>query len=210
VRLQRVTFSLLLPILELTLWFVLVPSQAAFVYFRLRRMAPNSADLRLRVGEFAVLIPRTRLLPYAVESVAMRESRTITAVNAPGLLGEIVISLPISWPNSWHPTGLPLFAWRSLVLPFFCLPAWWFVGRGLDALCGWHCPRWWTLLAGTLLSAGFLTLLLGLRFGLSRGDRVDDVWIFLGLALWTLEFALFPALWLRRSLTARTASISGP
>jgi hypothetical protein len=116
------------------------------------------------------------------------------------MFGEMLISLPTTWPQSWHPVNVPLFAFRSFVLPFFSLPAWWFVGSGVDNLLGWRQPRWWTLLIGTLLFAGFLVILIGLRFGTSAEDRLDDSWIVLGFGFWTLAFASFPAVWARRAV----------
>jgi len=208
VKSWRISFSLLLPILELTLWFVLVPTQAGLDYLHLRQMAHGAASLRLQFGEFTLDLPRNRFLPYALESTAMRESKTITAINMPGTFGEILVSLPTSWPESWRPAALPLFSWRAFSFPFFALPAWWFAGRGLDALLGWRQPRWWTLLIGTLLCAGFLTLVLGFRFGLSAQDRADIGWVLVGCALWTALLAPFPAVWIRQAFRLRSGASS--
>ncbi len=190
------------------LWLVLVPTQVAFVYVRLHQLARASPELKLQVGQFGGTVRRDKLLPFALELVGLREFSTITAINAPGMLGEFLVSVPTSWPDSWHPSNLSLFGWRCVTLPFFCIPAWWFAGRGLDAILGWRHPRWWTLLIGTLLCCGFLILLLGFRFGMSFEDRAGTAWILWGCGLWALMFAPFPALWIRRAFARQPSPSS--
>ena len=209
VRKGRISFSLLLPMLELVLWAVLVPSQASFVYVRLIRMSRGSQYLTLKTGQFTVQIRRQNLLSWVVTETGMREWEPITAVNMPGTLGEMLISLPTTWPNSWHPRAVPLFAFRSWVFPFLALPAWWFAGCGFDALFGWRRPRWWTLLIGTLLCCAFLTMVLTFLFAMTPEDRRGTGWIVLGFGLWTLLFAAFPTAWLRRLLKSEPSLALG-
>jgi hypothetical protein len=70
----------------------------------------------------------------AVEMNAIREHGTIALVNAPGhLLG---ISLATGRPSRERiPDSLGPFLWRVLSIPLFAVPAWFFVGRGMD---GFH------------------------------------------------------------------------
>jgi len=196
VRPSRIHFAVLLPILELTLWAVLVPTQTAYVYFRLAQLSRGSSTVELGNESYQFSIPRDRLLIWSLNSVGTRESHTVTAINMPGMFGEVLVSLPTTWPSSWHPQGWPLDAWRALAFPFLALPAWWFAGRGLDSLLRWRRPRWWTLLAGSLLCAGFLTLLCGFRFGMSAEERLGSNWILWGCAFWAVVFATFPAAWI--------------
>jgi hypothetical protein len=203
VRISRVSFSLLLPILELTLWLVLVPTQAAFNYLHLRQTAHGAASLRLEFGELTLDLQRRKFLPFAFESAAMRESEIISSINIPGVFIDALVSRLFGGAIHRNPFEWTWEAWRAISYPFFCLPAWWFAGLGLDALLGWRRPRWWTLLIGTLLCAGSLILLLGLRFVLSAQERAGDNWIFLGFIFWTLAFASFPAAWLRSAWSRR-------
>lgn len=200
---MRLRFATLLPLFALVLWVVLVPTPTAFAYFRLLQLSHGAAAVRLAVGNFTVILPRHRFLIFSVEGVGLREWPVIESVYIPGMLGEILTSLPISWPESWIPAGLTFHAWRALSWPFFSLPAWWFAGRGLDALLGWRRLRWGTLLTGTLLSAAFLLLLVGMCFCLSASDRAGTAFIDCGFGLWTLLFAAFPAAWLRRAFASK-------
>jgi hypothetical protein len=61
-----------------------------------------------------------------------------TLLNMPAFLVEIAISLPTTWPDSWHPR-LPfpfddLWFWRAISWPIYALPLWWLAGRGIDGL----------------------------------------------------------------------------
>lgn len=207
-RINRVSFSLLLPLLELTLWLVLVPTQAVWVYVHLRQMAAGSSELRLQAGEFSLTIRRKEFLAYALTSVTMRTSPILATINFPGVFIEAPVSAVLrGGPHAWHPLVYTWESWREISFPLFCLPAWWFAGRGLDAFLGWRRPRWWTLLIGTMLCAGFLTLLLGFRFGMSSEDRAGTEWLLWGCGLWTLMFAPFPAYWVRRAFGRQTPPI---
>jgi hypothetical protein len=206
----RISFSVLLPLIALTLWTVLVPTQTAYVYFRLLQLTHGSPRVELDSGNISFSVPRDHLLSFSLEGIAQREHSFIEAVYIPGNVGDILISLPTTWPTTWCPAHLTFDEWRCLSWPIFCLPAWWFAGRGLDALLGWRRPRWWTLLIGTLLCAGFLFLLCGLRFGLSASDRSGITWVYWGLALWTFLFATFPSAWIRRAFTRKFTAAEIP
>jgi hypothetical protein len=145
-----------------------------------------------------------RLFVASVEFGTVRYSRLVTAINLPGVFVEALISLPISWPDSWHPEGLTLDSWRAIILPFFCLPFWWFVGRGTDALLGRRRLHWVTLLLGSILCSCFIVMILGLRFGLPASDRTaESNWIFWGVGCWALAFGVFPLTWIWRGRSSR-------
>jgi len=103
VKSWRFSFSLLLPILELTLWLVLVPTQAILFYTRLRYMAHGAAYISLQMGEFGLELPSRRLFPFVFESVAMRESEIISSINLPGAFVDALVTLPLGGPYHWHP-----------------------------------------------------------------------------------------------------------
>jgi hypothetical protein len=191
---QRIRFAILLPLLALAVWYFLVPAQIGFTWLRLHELSRQSSDGNANLPN--LVIPRSSILSFAIMSVGWREGDTITALNLPGDIVYWIASLPFTGSVPWHPSAVPPESWRSFCLPFFCLPAWWFVGRGLDALLGWRHPRRWTLLIGTLLSAGFLVLLLGLTFAVPTADLRGGTWILWGFALWTLAFGVFPAAWI--------------
>ena len=202
VHTQRIRFAILLPLAALAVWYFLVPAQIGLIWIQLQLAARHSTDGTVRLRNFSM--PRDSILSFAVMSVGMRQGDTVTALNMPGLFGEVLISLPTTWPELWHPSFVPPEGWRSFCFPFFCLPAWWFIGRGLESLLGWRRPHWGTLLCGTILCTAFLVGLLGLTFGESAAERANEKQFMLyGVAFWTLAFGVFPAAWIHRWLTRR-------
>jgi hypothetical protein len=200
VKLARLPFSYLLPLTELTIWLVLVIVPATLFFFQLRSLAgPTGAPIQ--TATYKAFIPRHEIFSFAFTTGASRHSHIITALNLPGIIVEVLISLPTRSSVSWVPAGFFLDSWRSLVLPFFCLPAWWFVGRGIDALLGRRHLHWATLLTGSALSLLSSVLFLGLRFGASASERSENGgigWILWGFGFWALAFAVFPTAWLRQ------------
>jgi len=190
----RPPFALLLPLLELIIWAILVPAPTTLIYMTVHaRSQPE--NLHTEIGTFTVAPQEVRRI--AIESAALRTSHVITALNTPGVFFEMLVSLPV-WPFSWHPANLPLDVWRSISLPFFCLPAWWFAGRGFDFLRNRANLRWPIALLGTLLFISFIVLFCGLRFGVPVEDLADGTWILWGMALWATLFAAYPLAWLMR------------
>jgi len=137
---------LLVPLLALAVWGWLIPLPMARAYLWLWRISSG------RVPD----------LHYVLERVAAPRARIVTAVNVPGMAGEILVSLPTSWPSSWHPESVSSDSWRALSLPFFCLPAWWFAGCGVDALLCHRRLHWASAAFGLILSLAFLVLAVGL------------------------------------------------
>jgi hypothetical protein len=189
---SRIRFSFLLPVLELTVWVVLILVPATLLFLQYR----SEPGLH-RIGIIDVTIPRDHLLPFAAESAAIRYLEFFCALDFPGMIGEVLVSLPTSWPASWHPAGISLQSWRPLSLPFYSLPAWWLVGRGLDALISRRRMHWLLGVSGSLLCLLCIVVLCGLWFGVP--DRDDDgAWIFWGLGLWGMGFGVLPVAWLRQ------------
>ncbi len=129
-RTSRLRFSFLLPLLELAVWVAVLLVPATLRGFNnLARNEPGSLTATLSPGaKFEVA---TWL---AVQASPVGVSHAISALNIPGLLGEFLISLATTWPQSWRPFLLNLDVWRAISLPFMALPAWWFAGRGIDFL----------------------------------------------------------------------------
>jgi hypothetical protein len=203
---KSVRFSLLLPLGELIIWVILVLAPTTLIYLGLDKSS-HSETISTEIGSFT-LSPR-EVRRIALESATMKMSHLITALNTPGVFVEMLIDLPISWPSTWHPTKLPLDVWRSITLPFFCLPAWWFVGHGFDSVLGRLKLHWRMTLLGTLLRLGFVVLFCGLRFGVPADDRADGSWILWGMALWAFLFGVFPLAWLRQKQVSRPDRAQG-
>lgn len=64
--------------------------------------------------------------------------KAVALLNIPSMFGEMAISLPTTWPESWHPNlSFPfdgLWFWRAITWPIYALPLWWLGGRTIDAL----------------------------------------------------------------------------
>lgn len=194
-------FAVLLPLMELVVWVILVPIPTTLIYLGVHTPAQPEV-VHTEIGTFSITPQEARQI--AIESASLSTSHAITALNTPGTLVEILISLPTVWPDTWRPVHLPLDIWRSITLPFFCLPAWWFAGRGFDALRSRERLPWPVALFGTLLCIAFVVLFCGLRFEIPAEDRAGGSWVFWGMALWALLFSAFPLAWLMR----RRASLS--
>jgi hypothetical protein len=205
-KLAHVSFSFLLPLVELVIWVVLVLAPTTLIYVGLDK-SPHSEVISTEMGIFTLSSQEVRRI--ALESATMKMSHVITALNTPGVFIEMLTSFPISWPMTFHPAKLPLDVWRSITLPFFCLPAWWFVGRGFDSLLGRQTMRWAVSLSGTLLFIVFIVLFFGLRFGVPASDRTGGAWILWGMALWALLFSVFPLTWLMQRRSFRTTREQG-
>ena len=184
---------------------LIVPTAATIVQFY--ATARGAKEITVRGGRYTTTIPRERWLAFALESASVQCSRAITGSNIPGTAGEVLISLPTSWPESWHPDGLTLPAWRAVTWPLFCLPAWWFVGRGLDGLLGGRRLHWVSLVTGSILCVFFAVLFIGLRVTLEANDRADP-WVFCGLGFWAVAFGLPPFAWVKQWRRKRSARMS--
>jgi hypothetical protein len=193
----------LLPIVEIAIWIVMVPAEAGLTFYRLHGESPGSERFIDVLGWNRLAIPRDRLLPSAITLAALDHSQEIIAADLPGLLADFLISLPTAQPGKWHPAAIPLDAWRCLVFPFYCLPAWWFVGLGLDGLFGGRrlhrCMPWIGLALAVLSFAavfGYVTA--------PPRDQADLRWLLPGFIFWALAFGALPLNWLRRRGTQKS------
>jgi hypothetical protein len=197
VKRSRVSLSFLLPLLELVIWLFIIPIPTTLLYLGVQASRQDTGDVVVSTKNGTIRGSQSAMRRIALEGPAMRASHAITALNIPATVVEIPISLLASWP-----ANLPSDVWRSFTLPFFCLPAWWFVGRGLDSLWGKKKLRWPITLIGTVLFVGFVILFCGLRFGVSSSEHGDVSWPLWGMGLWAISFSVFPLAWLvcRRTL----------
>jgi len=208
VRVTRISFSFLLLFFELSVWAVMVPIQAGLLWYWVHETAHDSETVSIHSGQFEGTLPRNQLLTWARISVTSQRSQTITAINLPGVLVEVLISLPTSWPGTWHPASLPMDSWRSCSLPFFCLSAWWLVGQGIDGLLGRRRLHLAMLLTGSILFLLFLVPF-GAFFWAPASDRADMAWLLPGFGFWTLAFGVLPFAWLRQRKHIRTPRSGG-
>lgn len=199
VRHSRPKFAWFVPTLALALTFVALAMPTSVLYLKLRSAAASGApSVWMHSKDINLEIDRSDMLRFALNGTAAWEQKVITGVHVPGMFGEVLVSLPTTWPQSWHPQSIPLFSWRSFSLPVFCLPFWWLIGLGMDRLSAKRRSHWTLLLLGSMLSAFILFIAIGLNvMGVIEKDTSLAPQIS-GLYLWTVLFAIFPALWLKQ------------
>jgi hypothetical protein len=200
----------LLPVLELAFCFTIlfIPTTIRFwhqpsIEFQSQKI------LHIYVNPDAIkraAPPLPRFLPHTVLTGAARQSDAISTLNFPGApvegIVEGVIAATKHSPDSARPANLPLETWRALALPFYCLPAWWLVGRGFDALLKRRRLHWGFLLTGSILFLVLLLLAIGLYF--SRPMILDaNLWLMWGTRFWTILFAVLPAAWILQMIRQR-------
>ncbi len=193
---KRISFSLLLPVLELSVWTTLVPSEVGLVYYRAYNATRGAGA---HMGQADLNLPPDRWVEYALRWSPLAHSHTIIAANLPGIVPDLLVSLPTSQPGKWHPSWVSLENWRCFTFPFYCLPAWWFAGYGLDALRAGKCWRRAAVWTGTILSLLFAVALVG-YFTSPPGDQADLRWLVPGLWLWTVLLGIFPVGWVCRKI----------
>jgi hypothetical protein len=149
--------------------------------------------------------PKHPLFDLALFASTDPQGMLMTAINIPGMFGEMLVDLPTTWPDSWHPAALSLDSWRAIIMPFYCLPFWWFVGLGLDTAVCRRGPRWGWLTLGTALFVLMAVLAAGLRFGLPEADRAGATKFVISLCLWMSGFSTFPIAWMLQRRRAKAA-----
>jgi hypothetical protein len=190
---RRVSFSFLLPLLDMIVWVLLVALPASLVFLNLEQMAQGSNVANIHIGDFSVSIPRNQFVSHALWEATTQSSHAIVVANVPGFFGDSLVSL-----MRWRHTSMTLDSWRAVSFPLFCLPAWWLVGLGIDVLLKWRHLHWATFLTGTVLFVLFSVLFVGFRFALSPSDFGEDVYLLWGIGLWVGLFAVLPVAWVRQ------------
>ena len=189
-RLRRLPFCVILPLLSLCVWIVLVAIPITFGYLHLVYLAHGSPAVFLHTQNFSITVPKNNFFRFAANLVGESRGWVLTALNLPGMLIELLLSIR-TWPNIWQPAGLTLWSWRALSLPIFALPAWYYVGVGVDGLCGRVVLHIRDAIFGSFLAAGCAFLGAGLTIGLSAPDREPSLkWITAGFMLWALAFGI--------------------
>lgn len=187
----RGAFSILLPCFSIAIWLALVVMPVAGMYFRLRDRLPFSGPATLDLGNASFVLSRDRLLHFVLDFGAGRYSHLLTALNMPGFAVDLLSSIK-TWPESWYPEWIGWESWLALIMPLYCLPVWWFAGRGIDAMLGRRRLGFLSLIFGTAVFLIFAIVFLGFSFALPPNELDGGRWIVWGPALWSVLFAAFP------------------
>ena len=199
---KNVRFSILFLIADLLLWcFVfLVPTTLLYLSLRQAMGGRDQAVLRKEFQHGAIegQFRRSELLVFAMNAVGLSREKTLVSLDFPGVIGEVLISLPTTWPATYHPSRLMMDTWRDLTYPILSLPFWWFAGTGWDALFYRRRIRWPFFLLGTLFSVFFIIAYFGLRSVMDSSEREEMVLHLWAVMFWGLLFLPMPIAWFRQ------------
>ena len=206
------SFTGLLLLLAFILSIVLVLGATAFYFYSLKHAAHGSDSIRIGTAPYHFVIRSDSLFRFALMSAAMWAIKPITILNAPAHFVDLLISYAVSRKPFWSPNFLGMAAWQCLTYPFFAIPAWSYVGLGLDALFDRRRVGKKSMVLSLLLGVIFGTIAVGLRFGLTPEERQQQDLLpsyIASLSLWGLLF-LFPFIaWLRAKITRKSDPCAG-
>ena len=187
-KLQRISTAALLPLAELSLWCALVLLPTLFMYGQLYVLRARG-DASLGSG----------LFEFSLATVCERKFYTIVNLNLPGALIGAPLTVPAASYLRRHPRVFSAQTWLTVTLPFFCIPAWWFIGLGTDAALARKRLHWGLYAIGSILCCGCIALLIGILTS-PPADKTDLLPFMPGAIFWAVAFGLFPLNWLLQRL----------
>jgi hypothetical protein len=193
------SFAYLLPLLELLFGAATMLVPALPFFFRLKHAAHGTGSVLMSSGDMAMRIPSDRFLSVALDSAGRWAAKPATILNVPAKFVEIVVSLLVAHKANWHPASLLPSTWHALVYPIYALPAWAYIGLGIDAGIGRCLVRRWNVVLSLFLALTFAVLFCVFRFGMSASEREGQEllsWFIEGFALWAVLFAIPFVAWL--------------
>lgn len=197
-RIVRLPFTLLLPVLAVVVWVGIVGLPVAEELVALYRVGSSGHNATVRVGTYQTTIPPERFEAYAVNAAVVTRSHVLTAVYLPGAFVEMPISVATTRPEDWYPREMDRWTWRAVTMVRDSLPSWWLVGLGMEALLRRRRLRWpWLLLSGVLCGM-MLVVLGGFAFGASTSAQAGGWWVYAGVVMWIVLFAVGPVAWVRQ------------
>jgi hypothetical protein len=206
------SFAALLPILALIFSIGLLMGTTAAYFYTLKHAAHGSDSVSFGTTPYRFVIRSDSFFRFAFMSAAMWAIKPITILNAPAHFVDLLISYAVSRKPFWSPNFFGMAAWQCLTYPFFAIPAWSYVGLGLDAFFDRRRIGKKSMVLSLLLSVIFGTIAVGLRFGLTPEERRQQDLLpsyIAGLSLWGLLF-LFPFIaWLREKITRKSDPCAG-
>jgi hypothetical protein len=199
---RLISFATLLPFLDFVVWVFLALTPTILVFLQKQDTSIGPKDA-LSV-DYGFEVRSDDVLRIPLTQVKVSRSHTIGTVALPATVVETLASAPSMLASSWHPADFHLDSFRSFTYPLYCLPVWWFVGRGADGLFGKKRIGVPSRVIGSLLMLVLIAIVIGLRSA-SPGNNPDGdfSWILRALGIWILMFAVFPAVWLKRALMPR-------
>lgn len=174
----------LLPLVELSLWCALVLLPTLFIYGRLYLLQARG-NASLPPGPFE----------FSLAMVCEHRFYTIVNLNLPGALVGAPVSVPVASYLRSHPRMFSMLTWHTVTMPFFCMPAWWFLGLGMDAALTRKRLHWVLHATGSILCCGCIAILIGILTS-PPADKTGLMPFMPGAIFWAVAFGLFPLNWL--------------
>ena len=192
------SFAVLLPVAEVVGSAGLFLAYALRIYLHLKGAAHGADSVSFGTGGLRITLASKGFLSAAFQFASWPAERFIVAVNAPAKYVEILVSLVISQTARWEPRWMFPSTWHCLTYPIYALPAWFCIGRGVDALLRRGQVRTFLMVASAVFGAVSAGLFGVIRFGLSAADRqsvATTEWLMVGFAVWTVLFAIPVVAW---------------
>jgi hypothetical protein len=184
-KLSKVSYAFWLPAAELAIWSSLVGSPMLLTY------------VKVSVIERKVVLSDPWLM-YSLSSVCEQRRPIIVNLNLPGVLIGTPILVPTVSFLQERSVAYSFRALQTVTIPFFCLPAWWFVGWSLDSHLAGKRKHWARLVILSILSAGCIAGCIAIIVGILTSPADKQVLEVLpGAILWAIIFGAVPAMWLR-------------
>lgn len=199
---RLISFAVLLPFLDFVIWVVLAltPTILLFIQSQDTSIGPKEAVSL----DYSFDVHRDDVVTIPLTQVKVSRAHAIGTIALPATIVETLISAPSMLASSWHAADFHLDSFRSFTYPLYCLPVWWFVGRGADGLFGKKRIGLPSRVTGTVVTLLFLVIVIGSGSASHGNDPNGDFnWIFRALGIWILMFAVFPAVWVKQALMPR-------
>jgi hypothetical protein len=184
--LKKFSYETFLPLAELAVWSVLILLPALQTVLMFGRL-----DGSVAIGDVSL---RSKAFEFSLIAACDRQFVTILNLNLHGA----IIGAPISVPSAVYFQSHPGFSsqriWHALTLPFFSIPAWWLVGRGLDAFLSRTRARLPFRVTGLILAAACIALAIGIVTS-NPDDKRDLMPVLPGVIFWSFAFGVLPLTW---------------
>jgi hypothetical protein len=167
--------------------------------------------------QFGLHPPRILGILGGLTPLTQSKFTAIGVIDLPAALIQLPYAIFSAKHTLWHPPGIDIQTWESVTVPLIGMVFWWLPGRALEALAAarHHVfkPRigWVETVAGFLLMAGGVTLLIGCLVFSSPAERRELVWLALSGGMWALLGGVgFAARIVQWRLRRKSAQSTGP
>jgi len=205
------SYTVRLPIAAVAFSLGLLFELTALNFYSFKVSAHGSDSISIGTTTTSLVVQSNGFLSLAFTGAAFLVEKPIIILNVPAHFVDALICYAIARQPSWSPSSIGPAAWHCLTYPLFALPAWFYVGFGLDAFLGRKRVRPLALTPSVVLVLAFGVLAAGLLFGLTPEERREQDMLLAyigGLALWAVLFAVPFAAWLRQRLAKPSGAAS--